>query len=352
MDNSALNLLHDPQSMVEKLYDLLVKNDKRFTLDHKVLIMKLFGRLTGLHKLYVLPFYSYIVKYLVYHQLQITTILVSLASSVHELVPPDVLTPVIRKLAHEFVHPGVSSQVIAAGLNAVREICRRQPWAMEPDLLEDLVEYRKSKDKGVMVASRSLLQLYREVNPDMLRRRERGKVATMNAIAGKDNPAALLEYGRERGVVGTIEGLDLLEDYLAEKKAEKEEGGEDQSGDEDEEEEKDGWEVASDSESDSDGEGWIEVSSDEGGEGFDDSEDEDDRKDRRARKRLRASEVPEDVRSQEMGTSKLEVTAEEIEALEKKKSDALLTLATTKVGVLLFALFVQGCGRRYSPTSY
>jgi len=35
------------------------------------------------------------------------------------------------------------------------------------------VEYRKSKDKAVTSAARGLLRLYREVNPGMLKRRER-----------------------------------------------------------------------------------------------------------------------------------------------------------------------------------
>jgi protein SDA1 len=135
--------------------------------------MQLLSRVMGSHKLCVLGFYSYIIKYLTYHQLQVTLILVSLAQSVHELTPPDVLTPVVRKIAQEFVHPGVGAEVIAAGLNSIREVCRRQPWCMEEDLLGDLIEYRKSKDKGVVTASRGLLQLFREVNPGLLKRRER-----------------------------------------------------------------------------------------------------------------------------------------------------------------------------------
>lgn len=69
-------------------------------------------------------------------------------------------------------------EVIAAGINAIREICRRQPWCLSEEdggveLLSDLVEYKKSRDKGVMVAARGLLQLYREVNPGLLKRKER-----------------------------------------------------------------------------------------------------------------------------------------------------------------------------------
>jgi protein SDA1 len=112
-------------------------------------------------------------RYLTYHQLQVTSILVCLAQSVHELTPPDVLTPVIRKIAQEFIHPGVGGEVIAAGLNSIREVCKRQPWCMEEDLLGDLVEYKKSRDKGVMVAARGLLQLYRDVNPGMLKKSQR-----------------------------------------------------------------------------------------------------------------------------------------------------------------------------------
>ena len=96
----------------------------------------------------------------------------------HDLTPPDVLGPVIRKLANEFVHPGVGPEVVAAGLGAIREVCRRQPWAIGEGeegeaLLGDLVGYRRSRDKGVVGAARGLLGLFREVNPGMLRRRER-----------------------------------------------------------------------------------------------------------------------------------------------------------------------------------
>ena len=169
----ALQLLNDPQTFAEKLYDNLSRYDKRFSLEHKILIMQLLSRVMGAHKLCVLSFYTYIVKYLTYHQLRVPSILVALAQSVHDLTPPDALTPILQKLAGEFVHPGVGSEVIAAGINAIREVCRRQPWAIEEDLLGDLVEYRKSRDKTVTAAARGLLQLYREVNPGMLKRRER-----------------------------------------------------------------------------------------------------------------------------------------------------------------------------------
>ncbi|KAJ2916019.1 hypothetical protein MD484_g4411, partial [Candolleomyces efflorescens] len=250
---SALQLLRDPQTFGEKLYDILHNHDKKFSLEHKILIMQLLSRIMGSHKLCVLGFYTYIVKYLFHKQLRIPSILVCLAQSVHDLTPPDAVTPVIRKLAQEFVHPGVANEVIAAGINSIREICRRQPWAMEEDLLSDLIEYRKSKDKQVVSASRGLLRLYREVNPGMLKKRERGKEATMSVSGG----AQPLPYGHGPEAAVDIEGLSLLEDHFKVLENGKEED------DSDNEDDWKGWEVESDSSSDSESEGWIEVSDDE-----------------------------------------------------------------------------------------
>ncbi|KAH9004634.1 protein required for actin cytoskeleton organization and cell cycle progression [Lactarius hatsudake] len=260
----AIQLLHDPQSFGEKLYDLLQKYDARFSLDHRILVMQLLARVTALHQLTVLSFYTYVLKYLTRHQLRVPAILAALAQSVHALTPPDALTPAIRKLAHEFVHPGVGPEVVAAGLNAIREICRRQPWAMEEDLLGDLITYGKSRDKGVMSAARGLLQLYREVNPGMLKRRERGKAASMGLAQGTQ-PAP---FGYAEKPAVDIEGVVLLEDHLRTH-------GEDKPPGDDNDWE--GWELESASSDDSsDSGGWIDVESDGGDHlSVSDSEDED-----------------------------------------------------------------------------
>ncbi|KAI0272597.1 SDA1-domain-containing protein [Gloeopeniophorella convolvens] len=270
----ALQLLQDPQTFGEKLYDVLKKYDARFSLDHKILIMQLLARVTALHQLTVLGFYTYVLKYLTHHQLRVPAILAALAQSAHALTPPDALTPAVRKLAHEFVHPGVGPEVVAAGLNAIRELCRRQPWAMEEDLLGDLIGYRKSRDKAVTSAARGLLQLYREVNPGMLKRRERGKTASMGMAQGSQ-PAP---FGHAEQPAVDIDGLVLLEDHLKSMR-----GDDAGSGDEEEDEEKawEGWEMESDSSEDSSSSGgWVDVESDgEDHLSISDSEDEKEKKD-------------------------------------------------------------------------
>lgn len=58
-------------------------------------------------------------------------------------------------------------------LNAIRELCARCPLAMSADLLQDLAGYKSYKDKSVMMSARSLIQLFRTINPSLLSRKDK-----------------------------------------------------------------------------------------------------------------------------------------------------------------------------------
>ncbi|KAI4144582.1 MAG: hypothetical protein L6R39_004118 [Caloplaca ligustica] len=262
---SAFHLLHDPQGFAEALFSKHLQNSKsKLNLEQKLLVLQLVSRLVGLHKLTIMSLYSYFIKYLTPRQPSVTSFLASLAQATHNLVSPDVLEPLVQKIANEFVSEAAAAEVASAGLNAIREICVRQPLAMNDTLLQDLVMYRKSKDKGVMMAAKGLLGLYREVGPEMLKKRDRGKDAAIGLRSGARKGQ---RFGEE--AVGGIEGLELLEKWKEEEKQKKlltqqpREGGnlaeEGLSGDD--EDDGDGWEV--DEDSDSDSGGWQNVSSDE-----------------------------------------------------------------------------------------
>ncbi|KAJ8965603.1 hypothetical protein NQ317_004362 [Molorchus minor] len=109
------------------------------------------------------------------HQREVTRILQFVAQASHELVPPDVLEPVLKTLANNFITERNSSDVMAIGLNAVKEICSRCPLAIEEDLLRDLVQYKSYRDRSVMMASRSLIQLFRGTRPELLHKKDRGR---------------------------------------------------------------------------------------------------------------------------------------------------------------------------------
>ncbi|KAL1448110.1 hypothetical protein WDU94_015567 [Cyamophila willieti] len=97
------------------------------------------------------------------------------AQASHELVPPDVLEPVLRALVNNFVTERNSSDAMAMGLNAIRELCSRAPLVMNQDLLQDLVQYKNYREKSVMMAARALLHLYRVNLPTLLHKRDRGR---------------------------------------------------------------------------------------------------------------------------------------------------------------------------------
>ncbi|CAG8590906.1 10995_t:CDS:10 [Funneliformis mosseae] len=234
---SALHLLNDPQGFSEKLFSTLTSSQYNDRFEVKIITLNLISRIIGIHKLVLLNFYSYLQRYLQPHQRDVTLVLVILAQACHELVPPDVLEPVVRVIANNFVSDHCAGEVMAAGLNAIREICSRQPLAIDFTLLQDLTEYRSDKNKGVMIAARSLIGLFREINPELLKRKDRGKVASMNLKDFKP-----LQYGQVR-TMEQIEGIELLEEYKQ------------KLGRSENEDEWSRWEIASDNSSDD--EGWI-----------------------------------------------------------------------------------------------
>jgi protein SDA1 len=164
-------------------------------------------------------------RYLTPKQRDVTQFLACSAMASHEFIPPDVLEPLIRKIADEFVTGGVSFEVLQAGfvrrtpfandrLNSIREICTRAPLVMNADLLQDLTSYKNSRDKGVVNAARSLISLYRDVAPELLLRKDRGKNVSMAMSAGQ--PGQNIQFGVERNVANGIVGLELLEAWKKE----------------------------------------------------------------------------------------------------------------------------------------
>lgn len=251
---SALHLLRDPQGFAELLFNdhLSGKNSNKFNLEQKIVFMNLISRLIGSHKLTVLGIYSFFLKYLTPKQRDVTQIMAAAAQASHDLVPPESISTVVRKIADEFVSDGVSAEVASAGLNTIREILSRAPLAIDATLLQDLVEYKGSKAKAVMMAARSLIGLYRDVAPEMLKRKDRGKTASIELQ--QTSKGKLPEYGVENNVT-SIPGLELLAKW-------KEEQGE-----EDEEGKEEDWDVIpKDDDSDEDGEDiegdWVTIESD------------------------------------------------------------------------------------------
>lgn len=111
-----------------------------------MLLMNFISRLIGQHKLLLLPFYSFVQRYLTAHQAQVTQVLAFLVQACHDLVPPDEVLPVIRTIANAFIADRCGPELIQVGLNAVREVIAHCPVVLEEegmkDLVSDLILYR------------------------------------------------------------------------------------------------------------------------------------------------------------------------------------------------------------------
>uniref|UniRef100_A0A671LVM9 Protein SDA1 n=1 Tax=Sinocyclocheilus anshuiensis TaxID=1608454 RepID=A0A671LVM9_9TELE len=236
---SAIHLIHDPQDFAEKLLKQLESSNERFEV--KIMMMELISRLVGIHELFLFNFYPFVQRFLQPHQREVTKVLLCAAQASHQLVPPEIIEPVIKTIANNFVTDRNSGEAMTVGINAIKELVARCPLSMSEDLLQDLAQYKSHKDKNVVMSARGLIQLFRDLNPHMLHRRDRGKPTETSKKAKIQN------YG-ELEAKDYIPGAEVLEvEEIV-----------------DEEEDEDGWENASMSEDDEDGE-WVNVhhSSDE-----------------------------------------------------------------------------------------
>jgi protein SDA1 len=131
---------------------------------------------------------------------EITKLLSIVASAVHPLTTPDTLTELLRTIADRFIADHLDEEVMIVGMNTVREICAKNPHGMTEDLLGDLVQYKKSTVKGVVMAARGLIQLFRDVMPDILPKKDRGK--------GTDDGNQPALFGEVKAAVPPADSLD------------------------------------------------------------------------------------------------------------------------------------------------
>ena len=174
----AIEIINNPQGFAERLFKHL--KIVKCTFDNKMIVMDLLSRTVGSHKLFVLNFYSYVQRYLNSPtQKDVTRILAALLQSCHDQIPSDELLSVVRTIADAFVVDRRPADVICIGINAVRGILTRVPHILEERpmqaLVGDLVQFKKNRDKGVVVAARGLIGAIRELYPTLLSAKDRGR---------------------------------------------------------------------------------------------------------------------------------------------------------------------------------
>ncbi len=261
----AILMIDNPFNVSEVLFKKLKSSSASIlNFENKLLLMNFLSQLIGCHKLILLPFYSYLQKYITAHQQNITNVFVYLIQSVHEFIPPMDLLPIIKNIAFHFITERSTEENITLGINTIREILTRNPSILlEEDLkdfIQDLTFYTHKHKKCVVSAARSLINFVREEYPSLLHKSDRGK--------GTDLKKVPLGFGQEK-VLDSREILNFGDNDDEEE--------EDDEGDEEEDGEEGEWEEVEDSdgENEEDEGEWEEMEEEEEGSNKgDDDEDE------------------------------------------------------------------------------
>jgi protein SDA1 len=112
---------------------------------------------------------------------------------------------------------------------------------MDEDLLHDLSKYKSYRDKSVSASARSLIQLFREKNPHLLERKDRGKPTEFQ------RDLVPLDYG-QTNTKSYLEGAEVLE----ENNMDQDKPQIDEDDEEDDDENQEGWVDVIDSDDDDD----------------------------------------------------------------------------------------------------
>jgi len=208
-DFLPIDTIYDGQSFVEKLFSKLKKSNDQYEV--KLFMLRLISRMIGRHKIQLLQFYPNILRYLNSHNKdKISEIFAMIIESCHELVPPESVKPVIEKIISNYVTEYCNNQHITVGLNCIREILMRMPLALDEDQIEYLCMFRTFRNKSVAAAAKSLVNYFRDVCPELLPKKMRGRFAVID----ETNDKHTLIFGAQK-INKDIEGIELL------KKAEK-----------------------------------------------------------------------------------------------------------------------------------
>jgi protein SDA1 len=151
-------------------------------------MMRLISRMIGRHQLLLLPFYPFLLRYLQSHEKdKIGEIFAMIIESCHEMVPPEEIKPIIEKIISNFITEYCNNKHITIGLNAIREVLLRMPLALDEAQIEYLVNFRSFRNASVVSAAKSLINYFRDVCPNLLPKKYRGRFTQLDDDNRKEN---------------------------------------------------------------------------------------------------------------------------------------------------------------------
>lgn len=200
-----IDYIYTPQGFVDSLFKKLKKTKFKFSV--KSVMMQLISRLIGRHRLILPTYYSYLQKYLKYGNKEVGKIFAYLAEATHANVPQTFLEPLLKYIILHFANDSCPEVKISLGLNCITQMCARKPLLMSEDDLAFLCELSKYREKNVNRAIKCLINLYRDLNIEMLPKQYRGRRDQDQSMLGKRG-----FLNGQIDIQSRIEGAELLEE--------------------------------------------------------------------------------------------------------------------------------------------
>jgi protein SDA1 len=158
----AIALIQNPYDLAE---NVSTKAKSQSNYEVKLLCMNFISRLIGCHKLQLLSYYSFMQRYLLSNQKDISQILAYTIQSIHDFIPPQELVPVVKSIANNFINERCTDEAIVVGINSIREIITRLPSILYEETVEVLVQdvamYSRKMHKEVIYAAKRFIVLIR-----------------------------------------------------------------------------------------------------------------------------------------------------------------------------------------------
>ena len=199
-----IDVIYNPQDFCDKLFSQIKK--KSFKFEVNLAMMCVLSRMIGRNKLLVLNYYPFLMRYLNPHQKEIGMVLACLAEACHDLVPPEDLQPILKHIVDNFANERCHEEKINMGINVIREMCSKAPLIMDADTLNYLASFKDYRNKNVKIAARALINLFRDLNPDMLEKQHQGRFDLLD----RKEMRKVYRYAEEK-VMDRVYGAELLD---------------------------------------------------------------------------------------------------------------------------------------------
>lgn len=187
----------------------------------KLKMAQVVSRIAAYHKVTIKGFLGYMGRFMFPHQDNLPLVFSSIVQSIHLDVPTKEVEAVCEMIIDNFCSDHRDDEVIAYGVNALKEIIKRYPAAAKYDCVQFVLSFKKVKKQKAATASFALRKMIREAEKAVQQTKEEIDIGdsdvddsdnyNSNTASNEDENELPSEY-MEDGFTSTLEECDSISD--------------------------------------------------------------------------------------------------------------------------------------------